>query len=47
MKEIIKSIPMMLFVVFVLGLITIVSYFDAKKDLPRTTETSQIVITNK
>lgn len=33
MKEIVKSIPMISFIVFVLGLITIVSIYDAKKDL--------------
>lgn len=33
MKKIIKSIPMILFIITVLGLVTIVSYFDAKKDL--------------
>lgn len=45
MKEIVKSIPMMTFVIFVLGLITIdsISEMNKKKDLEPTIASSQII----
>ena len=51
MKEIIKSVPMMFFIGFVLGFTFLTSVrdknLDKQKDLKRTTETSQIVNLNK
>ena len=50
MKEIIKSVPMMIFIAFVLGFTYLTSLQEVnntKKDLNHTNEPSQIVNLNK
>lgn len=51
MKEIVNSVPMMMFIVFMLGFIYLTSVrdvnLDKQKDLDPAKETSQIVNFNK